>query len=476
MENEEKALLHNRFDIVISDAATGEVIGKYTGYNIILNQFWPLYLRAANQKTMRRIAYGSGTATPLGTDTDLTQPIGTKDATDIVIDTSEFASNGIVKRTSKIRLEADQHVGSTISEVGLRDLDGALVTKSLLKDQNGNAIQVLKTDTTIMDIYSTFFAVIPSSLMSGEARVMLGPLTSWMVCALGSATATNTLPTTLSFNNISRNEGALDSSGGAFSKAGTNTFDAANKKITCAIANITSSECNGIVGIRRMVALDSVEYDLPNAIITSPKIVKEVVGTGDGSNKDFKTKFDRIKNDGEAKVFVNDVEVSATIDYGFPGSADPLPGYLINTGVDGPWKSSGTSSPVELKDNIFENLLYDYGVGITHATGHKVRLMGRDGTSGEWAVVCSPGFWTEAAATVGRENYKYYCVEPVDANCTISGIRSTAMPAKKTIHLESAPESGATVAVTYNTDCIPKDAASVINSVSATVTFAEYTP
>ena len=61
--------IHNRFDIEVVDAATGEVRQRAQAQNVICNQLWPRLLTPATY--FNYIHYGIGTGTPAATDTSL---------------------------------------------------------------------------------------------------------------------------------------------------------------------------------------------------------------------------------------------------------------------------------------------------------------------------------------------------------------------------------------------------------------------
>ena len=76
MELKEKLTLHNRFDIKVCDAETGEVKQTAVAYNVITNQFFRArlgYIEGRYGKIMEeplnRILVGTGSGTPAITDT-----------------------------------------------------------------------------------------------------------------------------------------------------------------------------------------------------------------------------------------------------------------------------------------------------------------------------------------------------------------------------------------------------------------------
>ena len=75
MKIQERAVLHNRFDVRVVDAASGKVKQTAVGFNVITNYYFNSRLTASPlSKTtdlFRYIAVGTGTGTPAVTDTAL---------------------------------------------------------------------------------------------------------------------------------------------------------------------------------------------------------------------------------------------------------------------------------------------------------------------------------------------------------------------------------------------------------------------
>ena len=155
MEEKINCLIHNRFDIVKRDVITGEIKEKAEAYNLITNAGWNAIFNGQGTYWYC-VSFGNGTAEPQVTDTTLTSRLGYKNGTNVVMDKSQINTTGIIKKTFQIRLEANEYVGSTISEVGTGTDDTSTVfTKALLKDQNGNPLSIVKTNLDIIDIYAT---------------------------------------------------------------------------------------------------------------------------------------------------------------------------------------------------------------------------------------------------------------------------------------------------------------------------------
>lgn len=147
------ASIHNRFDIEVIDAATGEVRQRAQAENVICNNLWGyLGYNAWNQY----IQYGSGSGTPAATDTALFSFVGSDTPTTVskVYD----AATGVFSLQRKIKLLETTAVGKTITEVGIGYGNNyALCTHAMLTDMNGNQISIAKTATDIINIYTTVF-------------------------------------------------------------------------------------------------------------------------------------------------------------------------------------------------------------------------------------------------------------------------------------------------------------------------------
>lgn len=155
MNINQKLQLHNRFDVQVCDAKTGEVKQTAIGYNVILNQF--LSWRTVNRNTyaLNCIHFGRGTGTTSATRTNMFSRISYKGAT--TIDTVYKYPTSYI--TKQIKLEANEYIGESITEVGF-GIDGSLATHALLTDAEGNQLTLLKTDVDVIYINATFYVTL----------------------------------------------------------------------------------------------------------------------------------------------------------------------------------------------------------------------------------------------------------------------------------------------------------------------------
>lgn len=156
MEKIIKPIVHNRFDFVITDVATGEISEAYAelkpqAENIVLDR---MYTRLTNFLTFfTNIVYGSGTGTVSAARTSLFTRVGSKAATDV----SVVRSYPLSVWTRKIRLDVNDNNGMILREVGISDDTTLINTHALITDSEGNPIEIEKTNLKIIDIYATVY-------------------------------------------------------------------------------------------------------------------------------------------------------------------------------------------------------------------------------------------------------------------------------------------------------------------------------
>ena len=153
MDIKQGTKIHNRFDIEVSDSITGELKQVAQAENILLDS---IYTRLCGGSSyFVNIHFGSGTATPVATNTSLNTHVGTKTA--ITEETIKAIPVSSWKR--KIVLAPEEYVGDTIAELGIAYGSTAsyLVTHAVLEDSEGNPISITKTSTDVITIYATVF-------------------------------------------------------------------------------------------------------------------------------------------------------------------------------------------------------------------------------------------------------------------------------------------------------------------------------
>lgn len=143
--------IHNRFDIEVKDALTGEVLQKAQAENIVLDRMYTRLL--AYSTYFVNIVFGSGTGTLSAARTSLFTKVGSKAATTDQLVLSYPTS--VWTRT--IRLGTDEFNGNILREIGISDDATLINTHAVITDSEGTPISVEKTSLKIIDIYATVF-------------------------------------------------------------------------------------------------------------------------------------------------------------------------------------------------------------------------------------------------------------------------------------------------------------------------------
>lgn len=463
--------LHNKFEIVVTDAKTGKVKRTAKAENIILNKLWNSYFM--DYRKFNYIHFGSGSTTPVATDTSLTTLIAGRACTTDSIDTSTFFTDGIIKRKRSIRIEDTEYVGSIISEVGFAQSTSSsdLCTKALVKDANGNTLSIEKHSGEIIDIYGTIYAKVPIALAKGDDVSFDGTTGSYTFLGIliGNAQSTSlqayfalgkTFPKAIPYG------AAID---GKYSgSTSTPTWSSANKKLTFVPSNLTASIAN--IGGIDLLSIGGLNLKLPRTGFTMPALTKEVIATGDGTTKDFSCAFGKILDNSTAKLYVNDVEVSATFDYGVPNFTASST-KAINSFLE------YITDPVSFRaEAIFENV-YRGRISIATVWATNLGLYASNDLT-NWTLIGSRVSSGSISVSSTYKDYRYWKVIPKDTttNWVIASIYTTGTADNKQIHATTAPASGTTVALTYQPDLIAKDANHVVNNMLVEIVFNEYTP
>ena len=113
MHIEQKVTIHNRFDLEVRDAKTGELKQKATGFNIVLDQMWTRLCGGSSYFVDIHFGTGGGTLSP--SRTSLFTHLGTKTAAD----EEQVKALPVSRWKRKIVLNPEEFVGSTITEVGI---------------------------------------------------------------------------------------------------------------------------------------------------------------------------------------------------------------------------------------------------------------------------------------------------------------------------------------------------------------------
>lgn len=490
MEKEIKVGVHNRFDFVRRDAKTGEVLGEYKAENIILNTFWPLFLSSNSRGMFSYIIFGSGTSAPLPTDTRLTQAIASKLATPVyadnkivvgALDYSLWESDGIIIMKKSVRIEDTEHNGTFISEVGLTRYSGTtsdIITKALVKDMNGNVVSIEKKPGEVLDIFARVYLKVPLERIVDHTIVHSG--SSFLNRILTATYSSDMIDEAAYIYSGSPNRGQLELKNAIQYAAVIPTVSIPDKKITFSMANLTASNGNALYGIKSLELL-GIRVKLPTTGFTQPPITKEVVGTGDGVTKDFRTAFGYILDNDTCKVYVNDVEVSSgvSIDFDKPVAFTNIVDHMIIVEYPPVTDEYGKLVPISPG---FSNYLIPWYI-LENPWASTIPVTQLDLTYGNveasndlvsWVTVGSRSSKGLVAVASGYQNHRYWRFNSSTTSGILYQVITSSLPTN--IHLDTAPAVGDTVAVTYQPDCIAKDAQHVLNNVKITFSFNEYTP
>lgn len=263
------SVLHNRFDIVVSNVETGEVIQKAQAENIVLDR---MYERLCNFSTyFTNIVFGSGTGTPTASRTTLFSRLGYKTAVDEEIVRSYPTS----KWVRKIRLESSEYNGSTITEVGISDDTTSVNTHAMITDSEGNPLSITKNSLMVVDIYATVFVEIPN-VDSGLFYISNG----WRDYLTGGSAPSNVIKVA-----TFKNDEISDTLYG-YSQTATRTVDVANKRVTVA-TRLEAGTFNKDIGIVMWLGT-GLAIKLPRVGVFEGKQRNNVqIGIGDGITTNF---------------------------------------------------------------------------------------------------------------------------------------------------------------------------------------------
>lgn len=463
------ASIHNRFDIEVIDACTGEIKQKAYAENIILNQLWTRMFNAmaANRIWNNQIHWGTGTATPVATDTGLTTFGGY--ITPVVDGVPKYDPvTGIYAVKKKAVMTETVGVGSTISEVGIGYGTTAATgcTKALLKDMNGNTISILKTSTDIINIYATVYFHIPEAYRAFIKFDTKNYFLKW-------ATGTGDTPFYGSYD-IGLRISNLTGMGVAL------TLDAATKKLTATFGRLAAANGNGIGGLYGLTYYSSYYAESYNPTIkldpswyVPAQITGEAIGTGDGTTVDFKTAFGEIQS---ATVYVNGVaDNTVTVDFNRPWNYTNFAANLIT--IDEAGNEIAAMLPGVTGTHIWYNPYYE-SIGL-ESISFTYGDRGPQNCFASNDLVNWVNFQTSAllvmSVPTAYRRYKYFkLIGTGTANYMTASASDLTAAQQKNVHFATPPASGAVITIDYTPNVIAKDANHVFD-LTMTFTFGEKT-
>lgn len=474
------AKIHNRWDVEVVDAVTGEVKQRARGYNVICNGWWSTIPPG---DSFSYIAYGRGTGTPAATDTALFSQIGQKSLSSGSEDLTTL-SQGFISWRYSIQLAPADAVGETITEVGLVGSASSytLLTHALLEDMNGNPISITKTSTDIVNIYATVFLHITTDRYA-NGKIRVTRLVSWM----------RGYTTQSTYMGIRILPSAWGYTGYAVSFAAS-SYNAATKTKTLNFSQFSAESGNhsgGALCLAYGTANSSWVSDLHAWLLLFPasksQILSEAVGTGNGTTQNFRTKF---AFPTDATVYVDGVAQTSgvTVYPDHPAQSDRLDHFLAPIAV--------VTSPDKLV--LFDDVLQDstgeaINPGEEHAYENVVdgleitslRISGAS-SAGNATIYVSDDLdsWTNTGATLTTDSWwtipaqyagsKYWKIKnnKTSGSISLNGGKNADLTSYA-IRFDSPPAAGAVITADYKTPMIPKDDNHLMD-ISMTVTFGEY--
>lgn len=486
--------IHNRFDIEVVDALTGEVKQRAQAENIILNQMWTNLTSAWSRYTH----YGSGTATPSAADTKLTTFYSAVENTLVNSD----LKNEVFYLKYKIVLNEQTAVGVNISEVGVGkdSSQTSLCTKALLMDMNGNPIIIAKTSTDIITIYSTIFVNYAPAQANGI----------WLYgSTFGSSNSANHafFRKLCGYNdsNFALFPSKLTPAGGLNTSvdAGTSnlslSWNASTKKLTFTATRIGATNWNDSTnadisrcGVCIYPLSGSLGYKyyygepiyIPASVLTGgTDVVGEAIGTGDGTLVNFQTDFPLVTS---ATIYVDGVEATnATVDLNTPFVKNNK--RMLTRLVE---YKDGSYTPRNMHGQSNEGFIPHYDgiifecpfcdeVGIVslmqyydyNYTNTQVSMDGITWTTLGKGTLASSYYTITIPAEL--QHFKYFKINgPANSNRQFT-IYATTRASDANIHFATPPASGAVITANYHTDTIAKDANHVFDF-SCVIQLGEY--
>ncbi len=490
-----KTSLHNRFDIVKKDIRTGEEKPVAYAENIILNSIWdPLLVNNDyREHYFDAIAFGSGTGTLDAGRTTLFDQIAyaTAGNTEYEYDLDE---GWISCRRSCVLSEAE-HVGETLTEVGIRyDYGNCIVTHAMLQDMNGNPTSIEKTDTDIITIYATVYVRWAAmGYQGGKIRLNLLPdaydvddhwILKWLLGISQFAYGKTNRKLVFSAQCNGCFDYSIDGQDYIMKSVDyVRTASVANKTVSF-YARLPADNGNSDFGIRSVtLALNDqsllIADLLDSNFYTPSEIVGEQIGTGDGSETNFKTAFPHIRSG--AKVYVDGIEQTSGVSIieNAPANNDLGPGMLqVPVGTTDDRAVLGMYNDYKVADGVFVNTLFaSYGIYSVWAERGTEIWVSND--LGSWSMA---GENTSAAGTITiPSEYRNYIYWKIVTKYSFAGWRCHSfltedLPANgANVIFDTAPALDSVITVDYTPGVVAKDANHVFDF-TFTLEFGEYTP
>lgn len=499
------AAIHNRFDIEVIDAATGNIKQRAQAENVICNQLWS---RMFTPNTyFNYIHYGTGSGTPSSTDTSLFTFLGYGTPASADDKYTTDVKNGILSIQRKIQLSELMVIGSTLTEVGIgySTTAATLCTHAMLKDMNGNQISIVKTSTDVINIYATVYVHFSSTGYDSGAITLTPPLDlstintinlfQWLI--KGNTLADNTAGGTAFYIGFRRFGAACGSFNVAEGQLANFSLNLSEKtlKITMTRLDVNTKNTNGGYSCVQlyqgrlnysvyMASLALLRLEAGAGWFPYSSITAEAIGTGDGATQDFATDYNYAN---DVTLYIDGVEKTSGVTisssphvvtdarYGFDLLSYQLHLDTVLTYISPyirlPGSSYSSSGGFLGSKSVYYNKLYSYGVSVF--------------SGARYSLECSEDLetWISMPPTVDGvlsipseyQHYKYWRFTATsDASPSyIEAITFATTPTPTNIHFDTPPASGAIITADYTTPTIAKDINHVFD-LSITLTLSEY--
>lgn len=506
-----RAAIHNRFDVEVLDAATGELKRRARGFNVICDGLWSrlLHTNSSNnwspQDYMNYILFGSGSGTPASTDTTLFTKVGAIATADNSIVHTFSYRTGVFSNQAVVTLQAEDYVGVTLTEVGIGYDDTHVATHAMLQDMNGNPISIEKTATDVIKIYATVFVHWPDGgWYGGSVNVARMNGDPNMLYIFAGSWSWNNNNTSFSLFDVDKKTAARSAL-----RELTTAVDAANKTLSFT-TRLAAAEYNMpirsiLFGTHRYAAThtysDAIRV-LLGSWFTPPAISGEAVGTGDGSSVGFNTAFP-VKTAGT--VYVDGVAAAdAAVRLG-PSDGNHAEQYFNQlaaaTASAGALSQSGaplyaaettvtTAGAIVINltaggdpSAAFENPFAAVGIGSFSVWCQYARRLTVEASDDceTWTqaveILSGAGSYNTDAVPAALQNKKYWRFKNTSTTTGTNTFSITAaVPAADPVHnivFSAAPAAGAVITCDYTPDCIAKDENHVFD-ITVTLTLGEY--
>lgn len=489
-----RASIHNRFDIEVVDAKTGEIKNKAVAHNTICNQFWTKVL-STSPTYFQYIHYGNGSGTPSAVDTKLFSFLGYLSVGDPTF-IPDF-ENGVFAIRKLAQINESTAVGATLTEVGIAysDSETSLVTHAMLRDMNGNPVSITKTDTDIINVYATVFIHYnPEGYDNGTVKILAAKdnvLLAKMLAGISASSAKDRLAhfvvTAGALADMPRENTDTYAYGSV-----TTTYDVANRRMLVQATRLPVGSYNLSGGIGRVIignqatnssggSSPTTYYFIRGALdvkvggswFGGSSVTGEAVATGDGVTTDFSTRFPFVSN---AIIYVDGVPAgNASVNENLPLSAGTMGQYFELI----PELSSALAPRPEVRANSYENTVgvyynpfHEYGITSYYSSSGNLTVSVSDDLE-DW-VVLSAGKSGAYSVPAEYQNYRYWKIEQSSrGSFYIHSLTSENIPTTN-IHFSAPPAAGAVITADYFTKVVAKDENHVFD-LTVTIQLGEYT-